>query len=89
MASIPRSVHPPAPERPSLGRCPRCGAAVVACRDPAGVLMMVHPVPVPGGELIINGSRNQVVHVLSSREVAYARRRNQLGFTVHQQACQR
>jgi hypothetical protein len=94
---MPSALHPvrnhPAPRRaagsepPRTGRCRRCGARVVACRNAAGQLVPVHPEAVVGGELLINGERGQIVHVLSEREAATARRNNQLGFTLHQRVC--
>ena len=71
------------------GRCGRCGTSVMGCLDTAGRLVPVHPVAVVGGELIVNGSQNQIVHVLSSREAAAAGRRNRLGYTVHDRVCPR
>ena len=51
--------------------------------------MPVHPVAVIGGELIVNGSQNQIVLVLSEHEAAAAGRRNQLGYTVHGRVCRK
>jgi hypothetical protein len=44
-------------------------------------------VPVVGGELIVNGTQNQIVLVLSGPEAAAAGRRNHLGYTVHARVC--
>lgn len=74
---------------PQPGRCRRCGGAVIGCLDPNGTLVAVHPVAVVGGELVVNGSQNQIVLVLSQYEAAAAGRRNQLGFTVHDRVCQK
>ncbi|HEX4356448.1 MAG TPA: hypothetical protein VH141_02930 [Pseudonocardia sp.] len=70
-------------------RCDRCGDPVVGCRDPEGRVVAVHPVAVPGGELIINGSQCRIVAVLTSREASAAHRRGDLGFTVHARFCRR
>jgi hypothetical protein len=75
----------PTTERP--GHCRRCGGAVIACLDPTGTVVPVHPVPVVGGELIVNGTQNQIVLVLSGHEAAAAGRRNHLGYTVHARVC--
>lgn len=74
---------------PRPGHCRRCGGTVVACLDPSGTLVPVHPVAVVGGELIVNGSQNQIVLVLSEHEAAAAGRRNRLGYTVHERVCRR
>lgn len=89
-ARRPRNL-PPSDENtaPRPGRCRRCGGTVVACLDPTGTLVPVHPVAVVGGELIVNGSQNQIVLVLSDHEAAAAGRRNRLGYTVHERVCRR
>lgn len=51
--------------------------------------MPVHPVAVPGGELIINGDQCKIVQVLSAREASAAHRRGDLGFTQHARVCRR
>ncbi|GAA5144961.1 hypothetical protein GCM10023321_02110 [Pseudonocardia eucalypti] len=73
--------------RPVLGRCHRCGEQVIGCRDSEDRVVAVHPVPVPGGELIINGDQSRIVQVLSSREASAARRRGDLGFLPHARTC--
>lgn len=80
-------VPPPPPPAPRSGHCRRCGSPVVACLDPAGTVVPVHPVAVVGGELVINGSQNQILLVLSEHEAAAAGRRNHLGYTVHARVC--
>jgi hypothetical protein len=77
-------VVPPVVER---GLCQRCGESVIACRDARGRRVPVHPVPVRGGELIINASQGRIVHALNPAEVAVARRREELGFVPHDQVC--
>jgi hypothetical protein len=75
---------------PSLlarGRCQRCGGPVVDCQDPEGGIVPVHPVAVPGGELIINGSQCRIVQVLTPREASAAHRRGDLGFVPHVRLC--
>ncbi|WP_028934211.1 hypothetical protein [Pseudonocardia spinosispora] len=60
---------------------------MIGCRDSAGQLIPVHPVAVPGGELIINGSQARIVQVLSHREASAAHRRGDLGFMPHARLC--
>jgi hypothetical protein len=74
---------------PAQTRCDRCGDLVVGCRDPEGRVVAVHPVAVPGGELIINGSQCRIVAVLTSREASAAHRRGDLGFVPHARLCRR
>lgn len=78
-----------APSMPVHGRCHRCGEQVIGCRDAEGRLVPVHPVPVPGGELIINGDQYKIVQVLSAREASAAHRRGDLGFMPHTRVCRR
>ena len=51
--------------------------------------MPVHPVAMPGGELIINGDQYKIVQVLSAREASAAHRRGDLGFMPHARVCRR
>ncbi|HWN34367.1 MAG TPA: hypothetical protein VNP03_16575 [Pseudonocardia sp.] len=74
---------------PAQTRCDRCSDLVVSCRDPEGRVVAVHPVAVPGGELIINGSQCRIVAVLTSREASAAHRRGDLGFVPHARLCRR
>ncbi len=78
-----------APSMPVHGRCHRCGEQVIGCRDAEGRLVPVHPVAVPGGELIINGDQCKIVQVLSPREASAAQRRGDLGFMPHGRVCRR
>ena len=74
---------------PLYGRCHRCGDTVIGCRDQDGALVAVHPVAVPGGELIVNGSQCRIVQILTSREASAAQRRGDLGFVPHSRYCRR
>jgi hypothetical protein len=74
---------------PVHGRCHRCGDQVIGCKDHEDRLIAVHPVAVPGGELIINGSQCRIVQVLTSREASAAHRRGDLGFVPHARLCRR
>jgi hypothetical protein len=74
---------------PVHGRCHRCGDQVIACTDHEDRLIAVHPIAVPGGELIINGSQCRIVQVLTSREASAAHRRGDLGFVPHARLCRR
>lgn len=79
---------PPAPNgKPEQGRCQRCGEVVIACWDAQDRLVPVHPVAVPGGELIVNASQARIVQVLSHREASAAHRRGELGFLPHARIC--
>lgn len=71
------------------GRCHRCGALVIACRDREDRIVPVEPEAVPGGELIVNRSQYRIVEVLSQRAAAAARRRGDLGFVPHARVCRR
>lgn len=77
----------PAPRRAEHGRCRRCGDPVIGYYDSADRLVPVHPVAVPGGELIINAAQAKIVQVLSYREASAARRRGELGFLPHTKLC--
>jgi hypothetical protein len=74
---------------PLVSRCHTCGQPVMGCRDVLGRLVRVDPVPIPGGELIINGGRGTVLRMLTFRELHAARRRGELGFTRHDLVCRR
>jgi hypothetical protein len=60
---------------------------VIACWDAQDRLVPVHPVAVPGGELIVNASVGRIVQVLSTREASAAHRRGELGFLPHSRIC--
>jgi hypothetical protein len=74
---------------PLVSRCHACGQPVIGCRDVLGRIVRVDPIPIPGGELIINGGQGAVLRTLTFRELHAARRRGELGFTRHDVVCRR